>query len=217
MRGLTNSIGSFGAKIADVNLDLRTSGGFRRNAGDSVGLDCIQGNRSVGMGVFYNKGSGGAPRRPIGRREVIMTHIALRVSAIALGVASLVSLPSPPAVRADEPAPTPSTPGSAPSAAPSSSAAAPSLAEPAPTPDFWVESGSGRPTVAQHPAARRYAHHHARHYGWPNGHRYYSDNPVAAAATGVVGGVADLGSIAAYPFYCFPDYGSCSVHWSYRF
>jgi hypothetical protein len=29
----------------------------------------------------------------------------------------------------------------------------------------------------------------------------------------VVGGVADLGSIAAYPVYCFPNYGSCPVHW----
>ena len=34
-------------------------------------------------------------------------------------------------------------------------------------------------------------------------------NPVASAATGVVGGIADLGSIAAYPIYCFPRYGSC--------
>ena len=41
----------------------------------------------------------------------------------------------------------------------------------------------------------------------------YGDNPVAVAATGVAGGVADLGSLAAYPFYCFPNYGSCSVHW----
>jgi hypothetical protein len=39
------------------------------------------------------------------------------------------------------------------------------------------------------------------------------NNPVAAAATGVVGGVADLGSLAAYPIYCFPRYGSCPVHW----
>jgi hypothetical protein len=40
---------------------------------------------------------------------------------------------------------------------------------------------------------------------------------VGAAAIGVVGGVADLCSIAAYPFYCFPDYGSCSVRVPYRF
>jgi hypothetical protein len=31
--------------------------------------------------------------------------------------------------------------------------------------------------------------------------------------TGLVGGVADLGSIAAYPIYCFPNYGSCPVRW----
>ena len=56
-----------------------------------------------------------------------------------------------------------------------------------------------------------------RHYAWRNGHHYYSDNPVASAATGVAGGIADLGSIAAYPFYCFPNYGSCSVRMPYRF
>jgi hypothetical protein len=61
---------------------------------------------------------------------------------------------------------------------------------------------------------------YARHYAWRNGrryYRYYSDNPVASAATGVADGVADLGSIAAYPFYCFPDYGSCSVRVPYRY
>ena len=59
------------------------------------------------------------------------------------------------------------------------------------------------PTVTRH------------HYAWRNGHRYvaYGANPVATAANGVVGGVADLGSIAAYPIYCFPNYGSCPVHW----
>jgi hypothetical protein len=34
---------------------------------------------------------------------------------------------------------------------------------------------------------------------------------------GVAGGVADLGSIAAYPFYCFPDYGACRVRVPYRY
>lgn len=141
-----------------------------------------------------------------------MTHSVLRASAIAFGMASLVSLSSPSTVRADEPAPTPSPPASAPSTAPS-------LAEPVPTPDFWAESGPNVATAAQHPAARRYAHHRVRHYAWRNGRRYadYSDNPVATAATGVVGGVADLGSLAAYPFYCFPDYGACSVRWPYRY
>jgi hypothetical protein len=51
-----------------------------------------------------------------------------------------------------------------------------------------------------------------RESGWRARH---DGNPVAAAATGVVGGVANLGSIAAYPFYCFPDYGSCHVRWVY--
>jgi hypothetical protein len=99
--------------------------------------------------------------------------------------------------------------------APTSSAPASSLAEPVPTPDFWVESGPDDATVAQHPASRR----HARHYARRDGHRYayYSDNPVAVAATGVATGVADLGSLAAYPVYCFPNYGSCSVRWPYRF
>jgi hypothetical protein len=62
---------------------------------------------------------------------------------------------------------------------------------------------------------RHYAHRYSRHYAWRNGHRYvaYSNNPVAVAANGVVGGVADLGSIAAYPIYCFPNYGSCRMHW----
>ena len=64
---------------------------------------------------------------------------------------------------------------------------------------------------------RHYPSHYARHYAWRNGHRYYSDNPVASAATGVAGGIADLGSIAVYPFYCFPNYGSCSVRVPYRY
>ena len=144
-----------------------------------------------------------------------MTCNLVRVSTVAL-VASLAPLS---AARADMPAaPTPTAPAAAPSTAAAPNAATPSLAEPAPTPDFWAESGPGGPTAAQQPAARRYAHHY-RHYAWRNGRRYayYNDNPVAAAATGVVGGVADLGSIAAYPFYCFPNYGSCSVRMPYRF
>ena len=39
--------------------------------------------------------------------------------------------------------------------------------------------------------------------------------PFGAAANVVVGGVADLGSIAAYPFYCFPRYGSCPFYRPY--
>ncbi len=124
-----------------------------------------------------------------------MTRIH-RASAIALGVAAFVSL-SAVSARADT-----SAPGTA----------TPSLAEPAPTPS-WAESGPVAPPAGQHPAARRHARHYGRHYA----RRYYSDNPVADAATGVVGGVADLGSIAAYPIYCFPDYGSCPVRVPYRF
>lgn len=126
-----------------------------------------------------------------------MTRCIARASAIALGVAAFVSL-SALSARADDT----SAPG----------AATPSLAEPSPTPS-WAQSGPVGPAVSQHPASRRHARHYARHYG----RRYYSDNPVADAATGVVGGVADLGSIAAYPFYCFPDYGSCPVRVPYRF
>jgi hypothetical protein len=143
-----------------------------------------------------------------------MTCNLARVSTVAL-IASLAPLS---AARADmSAAPTPTAPAAAPSTAAAPNAATPSLAEPAPTPDFWAESGPGGPTVAQRPAVRHYTRHSARHYAWRNGRRYYSDNPVGAAAIGVVGGVADLGSIAAYPFYCFPDYGSCSVRVPYRF
>jgi len=65
---------------------------------------------------------------------------------------------------------------------------------------------------------RHYARHYVRHYAWRNGHRYiyYGNNPVAAGTAGVVGGLADLGSVAAYPFYCFPNYGSCPVYRPYR-
>jgi hypothetical protein len=54
-----------------------------------------------------------------------------------------------------------------------------------------------------------------RHYRWRYEHRYAprGENPAAAAATGAVGAMTDLGSIAAYPIYCFPDYGSCRVRW----
>ena len=138
-----------------------------------------------------------------------MTCNLVRVSTIAL----VVSLAPLCAARADmSSAPTPTPPAAAPSTAAAPSAATPSLAEPAPTPDFWAESGLG-----QQPAVRHHARHSARHYAWRNGRRYYSDNPVGDAAIGVVGGVADLGSIAAYPFYCFPNYGSCSVRVPYRF
>lgn len=154
-----------------------------------------------------------------------MTHQVLRVSAIALGVAAFVSLSPLSTASADSSAPsgaTSATSGatSAPSGATSApNAAAPSLSEPAPTPG-WAESGPSGATGVQpsHAYVRHYAHRYARHYGWRNGHRYvyYGNNPVAAAATGVVGSMADLGSVAAYPIYCFPYYGSCPVYWPYR-
>jgi hypothetical protein len=142
-----------------------------------------------------------------------MTHTLARTSAIALGLAAFVSF-SPLAARADTSAtPAPNTPAA-------SSAAKPSLSEPAPTPG-WAEAGPNGPTAAQRSAMRHYPRYrYARRYTWRNGrryYRYYSRNPVASAATGVADGVADLGSIAAYPFYCFPDYGSCSVRVPYRF
>jgi hypothetical protein len=145
-----------------------------------------------------------------------MTRSVPRVSAITLGVAAFVSLAPFSVAFADpstEPAPTPSAPAPAANPASASTAAAPSLSEPSPTPG-WAQAGSGGAAVALHPSVRHYAH---RHYAYRNGHRYYSDNPVATAATGVAGGVADLGSIAAYPFYCFPNYGSCSVRVPYRY
>jgi hypothetical protein len=145
----------------------------------------------------------------------MMTRTISQISAIALGVAALVSLSPLSMARADPPA-TPAssapTPAPAPSPTPTPSAAAPSLSEPAPTP-AWAEAGPPGTTGAQHAAIR----HPHRHYAYRNGHRYYSDNPVATAATGVAGGIADLGSIAAYPFYCFPNYGSCSVRMPYRY
>src|SRR6185437_11371743 len=70
--------------------------------------------------------------------RAVMTHSIPRASAIALGVAAVVSLSSLSA-RADDTA----APG----------AATPSLAEPAPTPS-WSESGPRGPTAAQHPMAR---------------------------------------------------------------
>jgi hypothetical protein len=140
-----------------------------------------------------------------------VTHRIAKSSAITLGLAAFVSL-SPLVARADTSPPAPASSTSTPAPSP----AAPSLAEPAPTPG-WAESGPGGPTVAQHATVRHYPRHYTRHYAWRNGHRYYSDNPVASAATGVAGGIADLGSIAAYPFYCFPNYGSCSVRVPYRY
>ena len=148
-----------------------------------------------------------------------MTYSVPRTSTIAFGVAALVSLSAFSAANADsasEPAPTPSMtapahPTSAPTPAPMTTAAAPSLNEPAPTP-AWAESAPHGTTAAQNPSVHRSAH---RHYAYRNERR--SDNPVATVAMGVAGGAADLGSVVAYPFYCFPNYGSCSVRVPYRY
>jgi hypothetical protein len=165
--------------------------------------------RSSWRFLKYESNRLGAPRRPDQKKEVAMPRAFPHFSIIAFGLAAFISSSPLSTVRADTAA----------QLSPAPSAPAPSLAEPAPAPDFWVESGPDDATVAQHPAARRHARHYARHYAWRDGRRYayFRDNPVASAATGVAGGVADLGSLAAYPFYCFPKYGSCSVRWPYRF
>ena len=144
-----------------------------------------------------------------------MTHGALRVSAIVLGMAAFVSI-------------IPLSTASADSSAPSG--ATPSLSEPAPTPSVTTPptgsastssgvAGGGAAALGHpsHTDGRHYAHSTRHtHYAWRNGHRYRHDrNPVAAATNGVVGGMEDLGSIAAYPFYCFPRYGSCPVYLPY--
>ena len=119
-----------------------------------------------------------------------MTYAVPRPSTVVLGVAALVSLSTLSVARAD------------------------TSAEPAPTP-AWAETGPGATTPAQNSAVR---HHVRRHYAYYHtGHRYRSDNPIGTVAMGVAGGAADLGSIAAYPFYCFPNYGSCSVRVPYRY
>ena len=156
---------------------------------------------------------------PLIRREFAMTNGALRVSAIALGAAAFVSLASlihcqRRRLRAERDPVRDKRATSAPNEAqPTSSEATPSLNEPAPTPG-WAEGGP--PSSASGATAAQTRHY--RHYAWRNGHRYvyYSNNPVANAATGVVGSMADLGSLAAYPIYCFPRYGSCPVYWPYR-
>jgi hypothetical protein len=146
-----------------------------------------------------------------------MTKRVFQPAVIALGVAALISICPLSVAYADssvEPAfsaparvatPTPTL-------TPTTTASnAPSLNEPAPTPS-WAEVGPNDRTVGQRSGARRAPRHYANRYG----HRY-DGNPVRTAAYGVAEGVAGLGSIAAYPFYCFPNYGSCSLKAPYRF
>jgi hypothetical protein len=134
--------------------------------------------------------------------EVDMTNDLRRISVMALGVAAFVSFSA--VARADtaEPASTAGTSSDG--------------AEPAPTPRDPGSVSTPMPPERPAPAASR---HYARHAVWRNGHGYTvyrSRNPVGEFAYGVVGGVADLGSMAAYPFYCFPDYGACRVRLPYR-
>jgi hypothetical protein len=155
--------------------------------------------------------------RPQGRntcqKEVAMTRDALHISAIAFGVAALALMSPHSPASADpsatgatnpslaEPAPTPTIMTSA----PDTTTPATGAAEPPPRPKF-ATSGAANSRISRRPA---------RHYARGYSHRYRDNNPVAAAATGVVGGVADLGAIAAYPLYCFPRYGSCPVYRPY--
>ena len=144
-----------------------------------------------------------------------MTRSVSQASAIALGVAAFISLSPVSIAFADfsaAPAATPSAPARVATPTPATTTAtAPSLSEPAPTPG-WAEAGPSGAASAHHSSAR----HTTRRYASRTGNRY-DGSPVRTAATGVAGGVADLGSIAAYPFYCFPNYGSCSVKVPYRF
>jgi hypothetical protein len=136
-----------------------------------------------------------------------VTFTIARTSALAVAAGAMLSLSALSAARADpaEPAPTPGAEAAA-ASNPTPSGTTPSLNEPAPTPS-WAETGTSGGQPVQHRAARR-------HYA---DHRYARDSAVQKVATGVAGGVADLGSVAAYPFYCFPNYGSCPVRVPYRY
>ena len=166
-----------------------------------------------------------------------MTYGVLQVSAIALGMAAFVSLSPLSTARADMSAPsgtTPATSGATPAPSPTPPTPGGAASNPsdgaestsggaASTGNAAASTGSEVPAVQPppRPYVRHYAHHYTRHthYVWRNGHRYvyygYHHNPVAAGTTAVVDGIADLGSIAAYPIYCFPNYGSCPVYLPY--
>ena len=121
--------------------------------------------------------------------------------SIALGAAALIGLPLS-AAYADTPAP----------AGPN----APSLAEPAPTP----ASAEAGPAAERNGAVARQHRYRtrARHVVYRHEPSYAraGGNVLADTAHGVIGGVEDLGSVAAYPVYCFPNYGSCRVRLPYR-
>ena len=142
-----------------------------------------------------------------------MTHSIIGVSAVALGLAAIVSLSAPTA----RPETSPAAPSATSGEATSPVGAAATAGNPATTGSEAVRPPA-RPYVhAARPPARHYAHRYTRHahHAWRSGRRYAYHNPVAAGAAAVVGGVADLGSIAAYPVYCFPHYGSCPVYLPY--
>jgi hypothetical protein len=153
-----------------------------------------------------------------------MTYSVIRVSAIVLGGACLVSLSPLSPARANMSAASGTTSAtSGATSAPNPAGAASTSGGAASTGNAAASAGSERPAVQppSRPYVRHYAHHYTRHthYAWRNGHRYvyygYRHNPVAAGAATVAGGIADLGSIAAYPIYCFPNYGSCPVYLPY--
>ena len=173
------------------------------------------------------------------RGSAVALGMAAFVSFAAPYAHADADVPMPPqrnatvAVTAPAPSPIPATSAGADAlrtvpqdnttASANSNSAMPSLAEPAPTPG-WAEShqaldanASSSSVVAnavteqQAPTSgvtRRSASPH-----------YYrtSGNPVAHAARNVVGGVADVGAVVAYPVYCFPNYGRCPVKVPYRF
>jgi len=175
------------------------------------------------LGACFLQQEGPCGPHPDQTKEVNMTYSVPRTSVIAFGVAALFSLSALSAASADSslsaptPAPTPGWAESGPNGATvahshpalASNAAAASLSEPATTPG-WAESG---PAGAVHHHWIRHSAH--RHYAYRDERR--SDNPVATVAMRVAGGAADVGSVAAYPFYCFPNYGSCSVRVPYRY
>jgi hypothetical protein len=170
------------------------------------------------LGACFLKQEGLRGPHPDQTKEVIVTYSVPRTTAIAFGVAAFVSMSALSAARADSstPAPTPGWAEAGPNGAtvvhrpaPASTASSASLSEPATTPG-WAEYGPAG--TVHHPSARHSAHHH---YAYRDERR--SDNPVGTVAMRVAGGAADLGSVAAYPFYCFPNYGSCSVRVPYRY
>jgi hypothetical protein len=131
-----------------------------------------------------------------------MTRGALRVRAIALGAAILVSLSSPHTASANA-----STPSGATAARYPAHAYVRHYAHH--THYVW---GNGHHDVYVH-----YPYTYTNFY-YPYTNVYYPSygiiNPVATVAAAVVDSIVTLGAIATYPIYCFP-YGSCPVYYPY--